>query len=94
MKVPVLTIQGAEDEYGTLEHATRIEAKAGAGARTLVLPNCGHSPHKDRSEASLRAMLNFVSKALKGSGLHRVTENSIFRQFQLAKYLILLTSLP
>lgn len=70
MKVPVLTIQGAEDEYGTLEHARRIEAKAGAGARTLLLPNCGHSPHKDRSEASLRAMVDFVSKALKGSGLH------------------------
>lgn len=70
MKVPVLSIQGAEDEYGTLEHARRIEAKAGAGARTLVLPHCGHSPHKDRSEASLRAMVDFVSKALKGPGLH------------------------
>jgi pimeloyl-ACP methyl ester carboxylesterase len=64
INVPILTIQGTDDEYGTMEHAQRIEAKAGAGARTLVLTNCGHSPHKDKSDATLTAMTDFILQHL------------------------------
>jgi pimeloyl-ACP methyl ester carboxylesterase len=46
---PVLAVQGEGDEYGTLE---QIRAIAHRLPRTelLVIPECGHSPHRDRPD--------------------------------------------
>ncbi|WP_332812438.1 alpha/beta fold hydrolase [Sphingomonas sp.] len=56
---PVLLIQGLDDEYGTLEQLDRIEAALPATAR-LIVPECGHSPHRDQPEAVLEAVAAFV----------------------------------
>src|SRR5262249_46998219 len=45
---PLLLIQGADDEYGTLAQLRSIEAGARGSVTTVVLENCGHSPHKDQ----------------------------------------------
>ncbi|MGZ5198682.1 MAG: alpha/beta fold hydrolase [Telluria sp.] len=45
--VPVLAIQGEDDEYGTLEQVEGI-ARLAPHTRLLVLPRCGHSPHRDQ----------------------------------------------
>ncbi len=60
--VPALVIQGADDEYGTLAQVERIAAQLGAPAERLVLPQCGHSPHRDQREAVLAAMTDFVRR--------------------------------
>jgi pimeloyl-ACP methyl ester carboxylesterase len=58
---PVLLIQGADDEYGTLAQLEAIRADAsGARVDTLVLANCGHSPHRDRAQTTLDAISSFV----------------------------------
>jgi pimeloyl-ACP methyl ester carboxylesterase len=58
---PVLLIQGADDEYGTLAQLEAIRADAsGARVDTLVLANCGHSPHRVRAETTLGAITQFV----------------------------------
>lgn len=44
--LPLLAIQGEADEYGTLEQVFGIQALV-PHARVLVLPGCGHSPHRD-----------------------------------------------
>jgi len=46
---PVLVVQGDADEYGTLEQVRRIAARV-HHARVLVMPGCGHSPHRDQPE--------------------------------------------
>ena len=46
IRCPLLLIQGQDDEYGTLEQLRRVQSHIGR-ARTCVLPNCGHSPHRD-----------------------------------------------
>ncbi|TMH06982.1 MAG: alpha/beta hydrolase, partial [Betaproteobacteria bacterium] len=51
---PILAIQGEDDEYGTLAQIERI-AHALAQTRLLVLPRCGHSPHRDQPEAVIAA---------------------------------------
>ena len=43
---PVLAVQGEDDEYGTLEQVRGI-ARRLPKTRLLVLPKCGHSPHRD-----------------------------------------------
>lgn len=45
--VPVLALQGAQDEYGTLAQLDALEKSPGAVDR-LVLAGCGHAPHRDR----------------------------------------------
>lgn len=56
--VPLLAIQGYDDEYGTVAQIETICDAAG-GAR-LMLEACGHSPHRDQEAATLAAMSSFI----------------------------------
>lgn len=55
--VPVLVIQGEDDEYGTGAQVDSIVRRA--GAESVLLPGCGHSPQRDQPEATLRAITAF-----------------------------------
>jgi pimeloyl-ACP methyl ester carboxylesterase len=57
---PMLLIQGAQDEYGTLAQLDRIEARAQAPTSRLVLDTCGHSPHRDQEQAVVDAIVGFA----------------------------------
>jgi pimeloyl-ACP methyl ester carboxylesterase len=57
---PVLVIQGEDDEYGTLAQVEAILRRL-LNAQTLILPDCGHSPHRDQPQAVLAAVSKFVS---------------------------------
>jgi pimeloyl-ACP methyl ester carboxylesterase len=59
VRVPVLVIQGEDDEYGTLAQVRAIEARA-LNVTTLVLQRCAHSPHRDQPEAVLDAVAAFL----------------------------------
>ncbi len=58
---PVLAIQGEDDEYGTMDQMHRIGAKV-ADVELLRLPGCRHSPHKDRPDAVIDAVVRFVDR--------------------------------
>jgi pimeloyl-ACP methyl ester carboxylesterase len=58
---PVLAIQGADDEYGTLAQLDAVERGLRAPFRRLVLSGCRHSPHRDRADATLDAMRQFIA---------------------------------
>ena len=60
IRVPILLIQGADDQYGTPEQIRKIEAGCPGRVRTVLLPDCGHSPHLDQPERTLAAMKEFV----------------------------------
>ncbi len=60
--VPVLAIQGEDDEYGTTAQIDSIAGRAGGGIETLLLPACGHSPQRDQPEATLRALSRFIGR--------------------------------
>jgi pimeloyl-ACP methyl ester carboxylesterase len=59
--VPMLLIQGLDDEYGTLAQLDRIEARALGPTRRLVLNDCGHAPQRDRESAVLGAIVAFAA---------------------------------
>ncbi|MFN4311290.1 MAG: alpha/beta fold hydrolase [Ferrovibrio sp.] len=61
IKVPVLVIQGEDDEYGTAAQVDTIVRRV-AGAEALLLPACGHSPQRDQPEATLGAIAGFVRR--------------------------------
>lgn len=59
---PVLAVQGEDDEYGTLKQVFGI-AEAAPQTRVVVLPHCGHSPHKDQPDALLSHITTFAQSA-------------------------------
>ncbi|MBI3444895.1 MAG: alpha/beta hydrolase [Magnetospirillum sp.] len=58
IKVPVMVIQGRQDEYGSSVQYEPIRARA--GAEILLLDRCRHSPHKDQADQVLAAIGRFV----------------------------------
>jgi pimeloyl-ACP methyl ester carboxylesterase len=58
--VPLLAIQGEDDEYGTLAQLEAVSSQVSGPAQKLVLPRCGHSPHRDQPEAVLEAAASFI----------------------------------
>ena len=59
IRCPVLAIQGEDDEYGTLAQIRGIQAKL-PKTRLLVIPKCGHSPHRDQPETLARESARFI----------------------------------
>jgi pimeloyl-ACP methyl ester carboxylesterase len=57
----VLAIQGYEDEYGTMEQIDRI-ARAAPDVELSKLEECGHSPHRDRPDAVLERVSQWMQK--------------------------------
>jgi pimeloyl-ACP methyl ester carboxylesterase len=60
VRVPVLAIQGEDDEYGTLAQVDAVCGGVSGRSDRLVLPGCGHVPQKDRREETLAALCAFV----------------------------------
>lgn len=58
--VPLLVVQGRNDAYGTLRQVEVIADRTAGPARTLVLDDCGHSPHRDQARATTAAVARFV----------------------------------
>lgn len=61
IRVPVLVIQGESDEYGTLAQVEAIRRRVPAPVEVRLLPDCRHSPHRDRAEETLDAVTRFVA---------------------------------
>jgi pimeloyl-ACP methyl ester carboxylesterase len=60
IRCPVLVIQGENDEYGTLRQVEAIQARV-PQVEVLLLPNCGHAPHRDQPEATLERSAKFMA---------------------------------
>ena len=58
---PVLVVQGARDQYGTLAQVDAIERGVRGPFRRLVL-DVGHAPHLEAPEATLAAVTQFVGR--------------------------------
>lgn len=60
--VPVLVLQGEDDEYGTVAQVDSIVRRVRGGVDTLLLPDCGHSPQRDQTVATLKALAGFIGR--------------------------------
>ncbi len=61
IRCPVLAIQGADDEYGTMAQVEAIERQVAGRCEVVKLAACGHSPHRDQPELTLAAIERFVA---------------------------------
>lgn len=58
---PLLLVQGRDDEYGTLAQLDAIERQVSGRVERVELDDCRHSPQRDRPQATLAAITDFVA---------------------------------
>lgn len=61
---PVLVIQGAEDEYATVDHVAAIMNGIQGPSQSWIVPNCGHVPQKHHSAETISAIVTFYHECL------------------------------
>jgi len=71
IRVPILVVQGADDEYGTLRQVEAAREECFCPVETVVLPGARHSPYRDAPEATLEATAGFIDRLLRD---HRESE--------------------
>ncbi len=67
VRVPMLLIQGDEDEYGTRAQVETIARLATGPVETRMLPGCRHAPHRDCRAEVLDAMVDFVGGQIRAT---------------------------
>lgn len=62
LRVPVLAIQGRQDQYGTLAQIAEFETRSYAPVDVAILDDCRHAPHQDQPDAVLSAVAGFCAR--------------------------------
>ncbi len=61
----LLFIQGENDEYGTLDQVEKTVSQVTGKAEKFIIPNVGHTPHKETPEIVLEKATSFIKSILK-----------------------------
>ena len=62
VRVPVLAIQGQDDQYGTLAQLRVLEERCYAPVELCILNECRHGVHLDQPDAVLAAVSDFCAR--------------------------------
>jgi pimeloyl-ACP methyl ester carboxylesterase len=57
---PVLAVQGTEDQFGSEAQLDSIRKNISGPAEILLIPGCGHIPHKQARDLVLKKMSEFI----------------------------------
>ena len=57
---PILIIQGENDEYGTTKQLDAIKTQVSGLVQVQLLPDCGHTPHRDQRQLTMDTIIRFV----------------------------------
>src|SRR5262249_40895171 len=66
IRVPILAIQGRDDQYGTLPQMDALAKGARAPLRMEVVENCRHSPHIEQPDCTLAIVSDFLAPLMAG----------------------------
>src|ERR1700680_3963779 len=64
IRVPVAILQGADDQYGTIRQVEIAQEECYCPVDVTIVPNAGHSPHREAPEATLGSITEFVKRIL------------------------------
>ena len=62
LRIPVLAIQGRDDQYGTLAQIAEIENRIYSPVDVEILDDCRHAPFIDRKDRTLEIVAEFVAR--------------------------------
>lgn len=61
VRCALLAIHGDQDEYGSVRFPEMICELAGGASQKVIIPECGHVPHREKPEVVLDAVRRFLS---------------------------------
>jgi pimeloyl-ACP methyl ester carboxylesterase len=62
IRVPMLIIQGDDDQYGTLRQIEMAKQNCRCPVEAVVMPDIRHIPHREAPDATLRAIVDFIGR--------------------------------
>jgi len=62
--VPMLLLQGTQDEYGSAEQVYAAARAATAPAETVLIEGAGHAPHLEKPAEALDPIVSFIGRVL------------------------------
>ncbi|WP_186465140.1 alpha/beta fold hydrolase [Bradyrhizobium sacchari] len=65
IRVPVMVLQGTGDQYGTLRQVEIAQEECYCPVDLKIIPDAGHSPHREAPGATLDAIEQFAKAALR-----------------------------
>jgi pimeloyl-ACP methyl ester carboxylesterase len=65
IRVPVLAVQGEDDQYGTVRQVRVLEEECHCPVEVAVLAGARHAPHREAPEATLRMIAAFANRVLR-----------------------------
>ena len=64
IRVPVLIVQGEQDQYGTMRQVEIAQEECYCPVEVLALPDAKHVPHREAPQETLAAIVDFTKRAL------------------------------
>ena len=64
IRVPVLIVQGEDDQYGTVKQIEIAKQECYCPVEVALLPGARHSPQREASEPTLKAVTEFIERVL------------------------------
>jgi pimeloyl-ACP methyl ester carboxylesterase len=68
VRCPVLAIHGDRDEYGSIASPEMIRKSAGGGAEMVIVPDCGHVPHREKPQTVIGILRDFYRDRVDDGG--------------------------
>jgi len=68
IRVPVLIVQGENDQYGTVKQIEIAEQECYCPVEVALLKGSKHSPQREAPDATLKAMSDFVARIVQTNG--------------------------
>lgn len=65
IRVPVLIVQGGDDQYGTLRQVKIAQEECYCPVDVTIIPGAGHSPQREAPAPTLEAIAQFAKAALR-----------------------------
>ncbi|HEY6257449.1 MAG TPA: alpha/beta hydrolase [Xanthobacteraceae bacterium] len=65
IRVPILIVQGADDQYGTPKQIAVGQQECSCPVEVALLPGIRHAPHREAPGATLRAVSDFANALLR-----------------------------
>jgi pimeloyl-ACP methyl ester carboxylesterase len=67
IRVPVLIVQGEDDQYGTVKQIEVAQQECYCPVEVALLPGARHSPQREAPAPALKAISDFVARALRAN---------------------------
>jgi pimeloyl-ACP methyl ester carboxylesterase len=66
IRVPILIVQGENDQYGTLKQIEIAQQECYCPVETAILPGLRHVPYREAPELTLNTVAGFIKRLLQG----------------------------